>query len=66
MTLNFNTGALNITNKLGSEPTGETVNILIYSDNPKTPWKDGYTEGVLVKSTDGANTFKPVETSDCK
>lgn len=30
------------------EATGETVNILIYSDNPKTPWLDGYTYPVKV------------------
>ena len=33
------------------EATGETVNILIYSDNPKTPWKDGYTYPVKIDWT---------------
>ena len=30
------------------EATGETVNILIYSDNPQTPWLDGYTYPVKI------------------
>lgn len=33
------------------EATGETVNILIYSDNPQTPWKDGYTYPIKVDWT---------------
>lgn len=31
--------------------TNETVTVLIYSDNPKTPWKDGYTYPIKIDWT---------------